>query len=182
VGAVVDATDTLADLGFPLLVWKPGYVGVVLCAVELSAHHRWLFEATKVDAARGELRLADTKGRVFKGRDFIRVRPFGGLKSLPYRIMFGIFAVPDLVEPRNCSLEEFKEILVNAIEDRYRYDTYAEFSKRDWVIADIRGSTNFEEALRAIPQRLLRPWRIRLNRDSAHVVGEYRVRMMQMEA
>lgn len=150
---MVVVNNELQDLKFPVLLWRPDYVYLAHNAVELAASPRSLLTDTRRRAALGEWKLADASGTIYKIRDFTPVRAFGGLKAVPYLLLFSVFATPDKYDPQQIPLDEFKKTIIKALRGRYRRDL--DGSPKLAEIADrIIASENYEEVLRAIPQRL----------------------------
>ena len=140
----------LPSISYPAVIWHEGYIFLAKAPLELCAHPRGIFRETVRLARSGELQLVDVKGHRFAIVDWTRVPPFGGVKSIAYRLLLSVFAVPVLANETKLSLSEFRKTLARAIRSRYRYDS----DKAEAVLAirNLRTAHSFEAAIEALPR------------------------------
>lgn len=141
----------VAEIAFPALLWRPGYIYLASTALELCSHPRFGFRDTVARARRGEWHLADAEGTCYQVSDWRRVKPFGGLRSLGLLLTGTIFAEPILAGGRAPDLAEFKRLLERAVRGRYEFDK--ETLARDDTIEGIRKAQSTREAMNALPAR-----------------------------
>ena len=108
------------DLRFPVVLWRKGYSYVASTALELCTHPRNLLSDTQERAARGELMLLDSAGRVYSVKAYQPVSPFGGPMRFAHLLLRSAYAAPVLGEPTAPPLPQFKSVLANAVRLRFR--------------------------------------------------------------
>jgi hypothetical protein len=141
----------LPEISYPALLWRKGYIYLAATPLELCAHPRSMFEETAQRGRAGEWHLVDADGRSFDVIDWIRVRPFGGIRAIGPWLLRSIFAVPVLAHERRLPLSEFKKKLVGAIRSRYRYDSDKVLAAQ--AIKLLQVADSYRSAIHALPQR-----------------------------
>ncbi|MGJ5044732.1 MULTISPECIES: hypothetical protein [unclassified Bradyrhizobium] len=144
-------TADLPDISYPVLCWREGYIYLAATPLELCAHPRSMFEETAQRARAGEWHLVDADGRSFDVLDFIRVRPFGGIRAIGPWLLRSIFAIPVLANEARLPLSEFKKTLIGAIRIRYQYDSDKAPAAR--AIRLLQSADSYAAAIDALPKR-----------------------------
>ncbi len=93
-------TNESLGLQFPVLLWEEEYIYLASAPFELCVHVRSVFSASVSKAKAGDLHLLDASGRLFDVTDWVRMRPFGGLKMIAAFLLRSIFARPKLSDER----------------------------------------------------------------------------------
>lgn len=135
---------------YPALLWREGYVYLASTPLELCAHPRSMFTETVSRARSGEWSLVDARGRCFQVVDWVRVRPFGGIKGVGLRLLGSVFAAPVLAHETMLSLPEFKKKLTGAIRSRYRHGPDKATAQE--IIRKIQAAESHEAAIEALPK------------------------------
>ena len=89
----------IADLRFPVILWRKGYSYVARTPLELCTHPRRLLADTEERSKRGEFSLLDSAGRVYSVSGFAQIVPFGGLMRFAHFILRSAYAAPVLGAP-----------------------------------------------------------------------------------
>ena len=143
-------TSPMPDLNYPVLLWREGYTYLAAGPLELCVHPRSLFDDTLLRAREGQWQIVDGRGRSFKVADWIRGPAFGGVRSIPFRLLRSVFAVPVLSQEADLSLPDFKKKLTAAIRSRYRHD--GDKGPGAEAIRKLRHADSYESALAALPR------------------------------
>ncbi|MGY3449877.1 hypothetical protein [Bradyrhizobium sp. USDA 4353] len=142
--------EVLPPISYPALLWRQGYTYLAGTPLELCAHPRSIFQDTLLQTRNGDWYLLDAQGRSFDIANWVRVRPFGGLRGIGLRLLGSIFAAPVLTNEKVLSLTDYKRRVVDAIESRYRYDLDKEPAIQ--AISRIRAASSYKEAIDALPK------------------------------
>ncbi|MGY3454231.1 hypothetical protein [Bradyrhizobium sp. USDA 4353] len=141
----------LPEISYPALLWRKGYIYLAATPLELCTHPSSMFEETVQRARSGEWRLVDADGRSFDVLDWVRVRPFGGIRAIGPWLLRSIFAIPVLANETRLSLAEFKKELTGAITSRYRYDS--DRAPAAQAIRLLRSADSYWAAIDVLPKR-----------------------------
>ena len=142
-------TDRPPDIAYPALLSSKGYFYRADTSLELCAHPRSLFDETVWLAQAGKLSLLDSAGRQYDLVDWKRIPPFGGLRSLPHRLLFSVFATPLLEDERQLSLEAFKKEIARVVSSRYSYGP-DKLSSED-MMAQMSDANSYKKVMAFVP-------------------------------
>ncbi len=135
-------------LQFPVFLWQDGYIYLATTSLELCAHPRSMFDQTVQTARSKSVHLLDARGRQFEVSDWIRIRPFGGIKMFGLLLLGSVFAMPKLECETELTLSEFKAKVIGAVGSRYQYGS--DKTRSEEIIARIQHAGSFTEVLAAL--------------------------------
>ena len=138
------------DILYPALLLGKDSVYLAHDPLELCAHPRSLFDDTVQRARMGELCLLDIRGNYYKVSDWTRIKPFGGIKGIPLRLLGSVFAAPVLAIERQLPLDDFKRKVARAVHGRYRYD--GDRFPAAHITEKIIEANSYEAVIEALPK------------------------------
>ncbi|TGD98673.1 hypothetical protein [Methylobacterium nonmethylotrophicum] len=140
----------MPHISYPALLWREGYIYLATTPLSLCAYPRSLFNEAVQRARNGEFHLVDADGRYYDIVDLTVIPPFGGLKSIPYRLLWSIFSVPVLANESKLSVPKFKMTVACAVRGRYRYDTDKYPAVQ--AVRKLRAAESYRAAIDAVPK------------------------------
>lgn len=145
---MLEQTSTLNRFKYPVLVSMADYAGIMHSQVYLGACDRSSFERMVESARSGKTFLLDAGGRRYQVDDWVRIKPFGGLRGFMFWLEQSVFMEPVILFEQQLTPDEFKNAVRRVIERRNSFDTGSYFGVD--VINGIKHASSIEEVVEAL--------------------------------